>query len=153
MTPSPEEVARWHRWFAVELNNHAWELLEQAERNAATDRELLAAAHGARFHWYQVGDAANLARADYLVSRAHAALAHATLALEYAERSLAIAEDHALGPWDRACGHEAVARAASLLGDGVRADRAAELARRAAADIVDEEDRRYFLETLLEGGR
>ncbi len=26
--PGDEELARWQRWFAVELNNQAWDLAE-----------------------------------------------------------------------------------------------------------------------------
>jgi len=43
--PSAEELSRWHRWFAVECNNRAWQLADQAERTAAEDDEMLNAAH------------------------------------------------------------------------------------------------------------
>jgi hypothetical protein len=45
--PSAEELTRWHRWFAVESNNRAWQLADQTERTAADDDEMLNAAHAA----------------------------------------------------------------------------------------------------------
>jgi hypothetical protein len=30
---SPEELAKWTRWFAIECNNRAWRLAEAEERS------------------------------------------------------------------------------------------------------------------------
>jgi len=53
--PSLDEIARWDRWFAVEMNNRGWELAEQAERTPEETEEMLHAAHAAAMHWARVG--------------------------------------------------------------------------------------------------
>ena len=44
--PGDDEVARWHRRFAIELFNRSWDLLEEADRSPDDDAEMLAAAFG-----------------------------------------------------------------------------------------------------------
>src|SRR5687768_7578725 len=89
MAEAPFDVARAHRWFAVELNNVAWELVEARERSTADAERMIHAAHGACFHWLQVGDLLNHLRAQCLITTAYlkagiaeAAVRHATHCLE-----------------------------------------------------------------------
>jgi hypothetical protein len=44
---SPEEIARSHRWHAIECNNLAWRLSDLPARAAIQDNEMLDAAHAA----------------------------------------------------------------------------------------------------------
>ena len=66
--PSPEDLKKWHRWFAVECNNAALELAEKTSRSEAESAQLLDAAHAAAFHWNQSGTELNVARARLLLA-------------------------------------------------------------------------------------
>ena len=54
-TGAPEDVDKWHKWFAVESNNRAWRLAEQTTRTPAEDEEMLNSAHA--HHPFHVGHA------------------------------------------------------------------------------------------------
>jgi uncharacterized protein YndB with AHSA1/START domain len=127
-----------HRRLAVEANNATWELLGGDEPPDADD--LLGRAYAAAYHWRraQGADDANMARASWLVSRAHAVLGHGELALHHADRCLAVVEAAGLADFDLAYAHEARARALACLGrhDEAAAERAAAY----AVPIADPED-------------
>ena len=53
--PTAEDIARWDRWFAVEMNNQAWSLVENPGRTPAETEDMLHAAHAAALHWKCVG--------------------------------------------------------------------------------------------------
>jgi hypothetical protein len=71
--PSPEDLARWHRWFAIECNNGAWPLADLARRTDAEQDEMLNAAHAAAWHWSHVCP-------DWEIAFSHAVMAHAAAA-------------------------------------------------------------------------
>ena len=52
MSPQPTEntATAWHRYFAIEFNNLAWDLSVQ-DRSPKEDEEMLNAAHASAFHW------------------------------------------------------------------------------------------------------
>lgn len=102
---------------------------------------MIHAAHASRFHWGQVGNAANRARGEWQIARVYATLGRAEPALHHARRCLEICETSGLGDWDLAAAYESVARASRLAGDDAglttyRALAAAQLDR-----IADPEDR------------
>jgi hypothetical protein len=144
--PTPEEFARWHRWFAVDCNNAAWGLAGKASRSPAEDRDMLNRAHAAAYHWSRVGQPVNNARADLLVAHVHAALGHGELALQYARRCLAYFEENAGEDWDMAFAHAEMAHAAAAAGEGDLHAAHYALAQERGQAIQDEEDRRVFLE-------
>ena len=55
-TFSPNEA---HRWFAVEMNNQAWDLLESDSRTDQDNEVLRNTAHAAWRHWWEVGTPTN----------------------------------------------------------------------------------------------
>ncbi len=77
-----------HRWFAVELNNRAWDLIEATERSPDETDELIDAAHGACLHWRAVGAPLNALRAECLLSTAYALTGMAESAVHHAEKCL-----------------------------------------------------------------
>lgn len=131
-----------HRRLAVEANNTTWELLTGGAPADLAD--LLERAYAAAYHWRRAAgtDAANAARAAWLVSRAHAVLGHGDLALHHADRCLAVVDAAGLADFDRAYAHEARARALACLGR--HDDAAVELATAHAEPIADPEDRAIF---------
>ena len=60
-----------NRWFAVELNNGTWDLLDNglSENSPRAEQEqALYAAYAAAYHWMQAGTVANAGRAEYLIA-------------------------------------------------------------------------------------
>ena len=137
------------RKLAADLFNGVWTLMETEDRTRAQDDRMLHMAHASRYHWEQVGTAANLARGEWLCSRVYAVLDRAEPALHHARRVLEICEENGIGDWDLAFAHEAIARAQAVAGDETATDAALADARAAAEGIADPEDR-ALLESDLE---
>ena len=69
--PTDEELARFHRYFAVESNNHAWQsTLAPAEEREPLD--ILRHAYVSAYHWSVVGTEVNEFRANILLAHAWA---------------------------------------------------------------------------------
>ncbi len=141
-----------HRRMAVELFNRTWELLDEANRTPAEDREMLGAALGSHYHWARVGDDKNFAISDWQVARVLTDVGEADLAQKFAEVALRRAVDSNLGPFLVGCGHEVLARVADLNGDDHARDN--HLAR--ADDLlsmIDDPDERDLLKADLDSLR
>lgn len=117
-TPSPEDISKWDRWFAVESNNLAWELAELPKLTPANADRMLHAAHAAAFHWSRVGTELNLARADLLLAQAYALIGNGALALKYAQPCFNYFTGKDDTPdWELAFAHAILAHAAYAAGD------------------------------------
>ena len=66
----------------MRLFNRTWEVLEDAERDDAGDREALMTAMGSRLHWAGIGTDENLAAGDWLVAHVASAACPSRLALD-----------------------------------------------------------------------
>lgn len=140
------DAAKAHRWFAVECNNAAWELIETsgALSNAEAD-SLLHQAHASCYHWAHAGDALNHLRAYVLLSTAYARAGRYADSLHYAhatiEASDALGEEQA--PFDRAT---ALAAMANALDGAGHTDEAARWRSQAldAAALLDTQERAVF---------
>lgn len=137
----PRHDAEARRRIAVDLFNHTWSLLETTDRTVEQDDEMLHAAHASRYHWGEVGDAANRARGEWQCSRVYAVLGRAEPALHHARRCLELCHEHGLRDWDLAAAHEAMARAARVAGDDATLAQHRTLAAQALEGIADSEDR------------
>ena len=113
--------------------------METEDRSAAQDDRMLHMAHASRYHWEQVGNAANLARGEWLCSRVYAVLRRPEPALHHGRRVLALCEEHSLADWDLAFAHEAIARASGP-GRATPAARGGDPGRPCGA-VADDEDR------------
>ena len=121
-------------------------MLGLPDRTPEQDDELIHAAHASRYHWGEVGTAANLARGEWQVSRVYATLGRPEPALFHARRCLAYceADPDALEDWDLPYAHEALARAHGVAGETDEAARCAAKARELGAKIEDPEDREHL---------
>jgi hypothetical protein len=137
------------RQLAVDLFNHVWTLLRKPVRTPDEDDEMLHAAHASRYHWGEVGTAANRARGEWQCSRVYAVLGRAEPALHHARRCLQLCEAHPseLEPFDLPYAHEALARAQAVAGDLEAAERHAEVAR-SHLDALDDDDRELLVGDL-----
>ncbi|NND03655.1 MAG: hypothetical protein HKN91_12800 [Acidimicrobiia bacterium] len=102
---------------AVKLYNQTWSLLDEPNRSADQDREMLAAAFGSMYHWSVVGEEKNFAVSDWQVARVLATVGATELAQQFADQALRRAVDGNLGPFLIGCGHEVLARVAAAKGD------------------------------------
>ena len=144
-----EEVARWHRRFAIELFNHSWDLLELAQRSPDDDAEMLAAAFGSAYHWGVVGTAENRALADHQIAKVASHAGHPALALHYARRALEAIELGHFGDWHVAAAYEGMARACVAAGDRAGRDYWVQRCTVALGAVPDAADRSVVAEQLL----
>jgi hypothetical protein len=147
-TPTPEMIARMHRFFAVECNNGSWDLIEKADRTEQDDRNMLYMAYSAAYHWSIIGTPLNGARADMLLSQVHSALSQGDAAMVYARRALNFCENNTCEDWDLAFAHAGIALAAGVAGEADLHRRHYALAKQHGEAIKDEEDRRIFKENF-----
>ena len=146
MASPPFDVRRAHEWFAVELNNRAWDLVEADRRSEADAERMIHAAHASCLHWLEVGDALNHLRAQYLLATAYTRAGIAEAAVRHAERCLALVReaDGKPTPFDRATAHGCAAAAFALAGRTDDARRECQLATAAAAALDDPSDAALF---------
>jgi hypothetical protein len=141
-----------HRWFAVELNNSTWDVVDAglSENSPREERELaLYAAYASTYHWVHAGTVANRGRGEYLIASVAVAVGLLDTAARHATRYAELITLHpaAFTDWDRAFAAEGLARVAARTGaqdaDGLKAE-----ARRLSEAVADPEDRRICLERL-----
>lgn len=146
--PSPEDIARWQKWFAIACNNRAWALVEQQSRTPAETHELLHTAHAAAWHWSRVGTELNGARSEMLLGFAHALAGDGPLALRYAMSSFNYFNEHEAPDWEQAFAHAVLAAAAKAAGNAeLHSEHYSEAARLGDA-IADPEDREVFMRSF-----
>jgi hypothetical protein len=144
-----EEIAHWHRRFAIELFNRSWDLLEEPERSTDNDAEMLAAAFGSAWHWQQVGTAENRALGDHQISKVASHVGQPALALHYARRALEAIEIGHFGDWQIAAAYEGMARACAAAGDLAGRDYWVQRCTVALGAVPDAGDRSVVAQQLL----
>ncbi len=138
----------WHKQIAQETFNSVWELMEKPDRTVYETVVMIHMAHTSVYHWSFVGEAVNMARGEWQVSRAYCVAKMPESALFHAHRSLEICQNNRIGGFDLAFCYEAVARALKLSGDFTESQQYLTFAQEAALQIEKEEDRQYFLSEL-----
>jgi hypothetical protein len=147
-TLTTEEIARSHRWHAVECNNLAWRLSELPERTPAQDIEMHDAAHASAFHWSKVGTELHSARAKLLLGHVHAVLGQGSAALAYAQESYRYLVAHEPPDWERAFAHAVLAHAAHAAGETELHKENFAKAEELGPGIANAEDREIFFKTF-----
>lgn len=143
-----------HKKFAVETFNQTWDLIEKRDKNQSEIDRMINAAHTSRYHWEFAGEAVNIARGEWLISRMYASLNRVEPCLFHADRCLKITLENELKDFDLAFAYEAMARACHLAQDEVETAKYMTLAEDAGAGIQEEGDRNYFfseLQTIMPG--
>ena len=133
VTPVPVD----HRAKAVATYNRCWDLLDNPTRSADEDAELLTAAFASRYHWLAVDDEQAHIIAEWMVSRAAAAVGEPDIAILFGRRALAAVITGERPAWLRASIYEGLARAYASAGDGTRRD---ECIARAWVELEAEQD-------------
>ncbi|MFG0333672.1 MAG: hypothetical protein ACF8TS_09950 [Maioricimonas sp. JB049] len=144
---SESELQKWHRYFAVEFNNRAWDLTSR-ERSQPEDREMLDCAHAAALHWEAIGTELNRMRALLLLAEVHAQLDFGLTAQAYAGQVREYFVTRDTDDWELATVHAVCAHAACAAGDAEGHRRAYAEAVAALERIADPDDRRIVKETF-----
>ena len=146
MPQPPFDVPQAHRWFAVELNNLAWEFVEASARSAEEVERMIHAAHAACHHWLQVGSPLNQQRALCLLSTAYAVAGRAKSAVHYAAlcRELSEQNGDTQSAFDRATAFGCTSLAAEAAGAHDRATDFYAQALDAATKFEDADDQSVF---------
>jgi hypothetical protein len=144
---SPDEIARSHRWHAIECNNLAWRLSDQPERTISESEEMLHAAHASAFHWAMAGTERNTARAKLLLGHVYAALGDGPTAQRYAQQSCTYLMAHDPPDWEMAFAEAILAHAAFAARDPALHREHYTRARELGDAIADPEDREIFFKT------
>jgi hypothetical protein len=137
------------RELATQLFNRCWELLEST-RDADGDVELLTVALSARYHWLNAGELEQWIVSDWMVARVAAALGDGALALRFARRAHAAAQDNEVPDWLVASTAEGVARAYATTGNVEEFNNYAALATRLIDVIADPEDKSLIVSQFAE---
>jgi hypothetical protein len=131
----------WHRRFAAQGFNRAWELIEKPDRSGDEDGEMLAAAFASRFHWERVGEDEQRIVGDWQISHVASLVGFADLALAYARAALDRAMSNGFTGWRLASGYEGMARAHATAGNSDERDRFILLAEKSLEMEDDAEER------------
>ncbi len=144
MPDFPAHSAEVHRYFSVLCFNQAWDLIDQSERTAADNEQMILLAHASFWHWTQRDDCKPVHRSIgyWQLSRVHARVPGlANLACHYARKCINVSESESLQPFYVAYGYEALARAERLAGNPVTSQSAEDHARDLLGRIDDREER------------
>lgn len=146
MVEAPFDLQRAHRWFGVECNNNAWDLLEKPNRTSGENEQLIHLAHAACLHWKEVGTPVNHQRAQILLANVYARLGEAHAAMRHAKRTLELMETNGDEQtiFDRATSYACAARAYACNGDKVRARELKQTAIEYADQMTDPEEKEVF---------
>lgn len=137
-----------HKNFAIELFNQTWHLIEKEDRNQSEIDRMINAAHGSRYHWEFAGEAVNIARGEWLISRVYARLGRGEPCVYHASRCLEITLENNLKDFDLAFAYESMARAAKITENEVESAKYLTLAQESGPLIADSDDQEYFFSEL-----
>jgi hypothetical protein len=147
-TPSPDEVSKSHRWFAIEMTNLAWDLAEKPARSPAEEETMIHAAHAAAIHWTQAGGTGlHSARADMLLGQVHALAGNGPQAMFHTQRSHAYFSTRETNDWELAFAHAVLANAGRSAGASATYVEHYRLAKVLGAAIANHEDKEIFERT------
>lgn len=112
-----DDGGRLHRELGAELFNRTWELIEERQRSADDDVDMLLSAAASRWHWGQVGGPEEVATGDWQVAHVASLLGLGELARVFARHNLDLAISCEWDGWRLASAHEGMARALAACGD------------------------------------
>ena len=113
-------LALAHRHFSADCFNRTWALIENPQRTAEDDEQMILVALASLWHWTQRKDRTNqnLSVGHWQAARVYSLVKQGENAMRHAKRCLYFS--NGLSPFIVAYAHEAIARAAAVLGDEVK---------------------------------
>lgn len=146
MNNPPFDLPKAKRWFAVELNNTAWDLLEAASLNEDQIERMIHAAHAACYFWLEAGNQLNHLRAQNLLATAYARAGRGEAAVYHARQclKLSLAAGATQTNFDRAAAYGCAALAYDLAGNLTKAAEYRSQASTAAARLTEADEKSVF---------
>jgi hypothetical protein len=146
MNTPPFDLAVAQRWFAVELNNLAWDLVEATTLSEAQAQRMIHAAHAACYFWLEAGDVLNHLRAQNLLATAYAKAGLGERAVYHAETcvELSLEAGDRQTDFDRAVAYGCAALAYRVAGKTELAEKYFPLARELAWKLRDADEKSVF---------
>jgi len=148
MTGAIQVSSATHEQLAKQLFNKTWDYLDMRERAPEDEINMIHCAHASRYHWGVVGEALQLERGEWQVSRVYSVLGRSEPALYHAKKCLEICRQNGIGDFDIAFAYEALARAHGLAGDHGNREKYLELAKGAGEKIEAQGNKDYFFSEL-----
>ena len=148
MKPDNEELEKWHRFFAIENNNRAWDLASRPFRTAEESTDMLNAAHASAMHWGKIGTELHVMRATMLLAEVHALVGCGETSLAMSEKVSTYFQDNPADDWETALIYTIHAHSAAVAGKQDVHLEHYRTAEHAIEVISDEEDRKIVLQTF-----
>lgn len=145
--PGEEENQSWHRTFAGQANNRAWELSERVDLTVPQKAEMRLAAYASAYHWSKVGALTQVAHAELLLARVHALLGEDDLAMQFARSGFDMITKAESAKWELAFAHAILSNAAAVSGDAALHEKHYATAKE-LGEALDTEDQTLFLATF-----
>ncbi len=139
-----------HELMADWLSKVTWQILQTKDRPSEQAQKMINAAHGALFHWGEIGAPDDVARCEWHMSTVYVEVKRPIPAYYHAQRSLTLCEAHELSAFATANALKALAVAAGQLKDHEAFKEHLEDAREWGKKIEDSEQKRVFLADLEE---
>ena len=137
-----------HKQFAIELFNNTWDMLEKNDRSDYDDIRMIHMAHTSLYHWSYVGEAVNMTRGEWLVSRVYCSVGLLESAEYHAHKSLSFCLNNNIGDIDLAFAYEAFTRIYALKLHQEDFNKYQALAFEASKQITSINNRDYFIGEL-----
>ncbi len=137
-----------HKYFAIQLNNLVWGLLQKEGRTVEDVDKMVHAAHASCYHWGEIGEPINKQRGEWLISHVYAVVKRPQPALFHAQKCLELTEKHKFVDFDLAYAYEAMARALAASGNESEGRKYHTQAHEAGDKIKNEEDKKIFMADL-----
>lgn len=147
------DVAAADRWFAIQFNNAAWDLVEAESRSPAETEQMLHLAHAACLHWSAVGTPLNRLRGLVLLAFAYAEAGRGEMAQEFAASAADLLPtiSEGVSVFDQATLAAATACACRALGDSEGTANWLERVRELSTGIADPDDAAVVKKLAMRG--
>lgn len=146
----PTDEQAFHRKFAADCFNRAWDLIDKADRTREEDREMVRLTHASHWHWTQVNSHTpqNISIALWQTARIYTLLGDTENAMQYAKDCLDVSRTDAVPPLYFGYAYEALSRAASIAGDHDLSREYHDEAARIAKSVRDDDSRSQLEQDL-----
>ena len=144
------DVSAAHKYFSAECFNKAWKFIDKPTRSAKDEEEMLSLSLTSLWHWSQREDhtPTNMSVGYWQVSRVYALMGQADNARRYGQLCLETSQGKGILPFYLGYAYEALARAASVVGDQELRGHYLEEAQRIAETLPDKEAKKQLLDDL-----
>jgi len=151
MAKNPDfDLQAAHRYFATYCFNQTWDYIDRPGLTSQEEEVMLSLSLISLWHWTQRQDCTptNLSVGYWQVARVFALLRQADNARHYGELCLEASQMDGVEPFYKGYAYEALARAEAVSGDRRQKDHFILMARQAAAEVMEAEDRNQLLKDL-----